>query len=300
MTEVDCIVESERRRWHVSSQTEKSHRSDPLYKPPTPMLPQHLQVYIFVFLCVLVGACSGPATISSPSMTEAPSVDGSLEEWDGQLSQVGDEAVSVASAPTDSLLYVAVLVQDRALVQSIAANGLVLWVDPSGKQRRTYGVQYPLGLRRQQARQDERGTEASAGEGLDAVSLSELEVVRGDTSRHRIPAQFSSGLRGHATLDPSALVYELAIPVGSAQGASQQHGLRASLDGPVGLGLQIPQPDEEPEIQDRGQTTPSVTGSGGRRRRPGGRRRTPPPQQSPSSERPSLDVWMRVVPVGGS
>ncbi len=262
------------------------------------MLPQHLQACAFVFLCLLVGACSGPATIPSQSMTEAPSVDGSLEEWDGQLSQVGEEPVSVATVPTDSVLYVAVLVQDRALVQSISRDGLVLWVDPSGGQRRAYGVQYPLGLRRQQAGQGGTEGEMSAAEGLDAVSLSELEVVRGDTSRHRIPAQFSSGLRGRATLDPSALVYELAIPVdpdAAAASSARQHGLRSSLTGPVGLGLQIPEPDEESEIQDQGQGTPSVTGAGGRRRR-GGRRQAPPPRQSSSSERPSLDLWMRVGP----
>jgi len=230
-------------------------------------------------------------------MPEAPTVDGSVGEWDGQLTQVGDEPVSVASLPTDSLLYVAVLVQDRALVRSIAANGLVLWVDPSGTQRRTYGVQYPIGLRRQQAGQT-ADPEAATPEGLDAVSLSELEVVRGDTSRHRIPARFSSGLRGQATLDPSALVYELAIPVASSSSsaaASRQHGLRASLNGPVGIGVQIPEPDDESQILDQGPDRTSVVGAG-RRRRGGGRRRAPPPQQSGAPEMPSLDLWINVVP----
>jgi len=236
-------------------------------------------------------------------MAGRPSVDGSIEEWGERLTPVDGSSVSVAAHPTDSLLYVALLVQDRALVRSLAVNGLVVWVDPAGGQRRAYGVQYPLGLRRQRAGQQPatsgQGPASEQGPaGLDDVSLTELEVVRGDTARQRIPARFSSGLRGKAVLDPSSLIYEVAIPVGAAPGGARAHGLRTALSDPVGLGLEIPEPEEEEETTaNRGENIGSVTGRRGRRRRRRQRRRRQQRQQQSGPQFATLDLWM-TVPAG--
>ncbi|MFB6249886.1 MAG: hypothetical protein ABEL97_15095 [Salinibacter sp.] len=249
----------------------------------------------------LVGACSGPPQLSGNSMAGRPAVDGSIEEWGGRLTPVDGSSVSVGAHPTDSLLYVALLVQDRALVRSLAVNGLVVWVDPSGGQRRVYGVQYPLGLRRQRAGQTQSAavpkqpaTSGQAAVGLDDVSLAELEVVRGDTARRRIPARFSSGLRGKAVLDPSSLIYEVAIPVGAAGDTARTHGLRTALSGSVGLGLEIPKPDEDEETTNQGENLGSVTGRRGRRRRRRRRRRRQRRQQQSSPQFETLNLWMTV------
>jgi hypothetical protein len=240
-------------------------------------------------------------------MAGRPSVDGSIEEWGERLTPVDGASVSVAAHPTDSLLYVALLVQDRALVRSLAVHGLVVWVDPAGGQRRAYGVQYPLGLRRQRAGQQQPATsgQGPASEqgpaGLDDVSLTELEVVRGDTARQRIPARFSSGLRGKAVLDPSSLIYEVAIPVGASADAAGTHGLGTALSGPVGLGLEISEPEEDDEASTtQGGGIGSVTGRRGRRRgRRGrrGRRQRQQRQQQSGPQFATLDLWM-TVPAG--
>jgi hypothetical protein len=230
-------------------------------------------------------------------MDGRPAVDGSIEEWGGRLTPVDGSSVSAAAYPTDSLLYVALLVQDRALVRSLAVNGLVLWVDPAGGQRRAYGVQYPLGLRRQRAGQPQAPAPEEGGAGLDDVSLAELEVVRGDTARRRIPARFSSGLRGKAVLDPSSLIYEVAIPVGASSGRDRTHGLRASLSGPVGLGVEITEPEDDDEATvNQGESIGSVTGRRGRRGRRR-RRRQRQRQQSSGPQFATLDLWM-TVPAG--
>lgn len=219
-------------------------------------------------------------------MRETPTVDGSLSEWGGRLARVDGEAVSMAALPTDSLLYVAVLVRDRARVQAIAQRGLVVWVDPAGGTQRAYGVQYPLGLQRQQA-----GRTAPATATLDAVTLRELEVVRGDTLRRRIPAQYSSGLRGQAVLDPSSLICELAIPVRP----SDDNGLPTALGPTVGLGLNTPEPDDEPSAQAAAPDL-SATDPGGRtspqRQRDARRRQQSAP--SPRARQPTLDLWVTV------
>lgn len=254
---------------------------------------------VAALLVGLFGACSGPTPLSESSMRGAPAVDGSIEEW-GELTPVDGPSVSVAAHPTDSLLYVALLVQDRALIRSLAVNGLVVWVDPSGGQRRAYGIQYPLGLRRQRAGQAQAGAPEQGPVGLDAVSLTELEVVRGDTARRRIPARFSSGLRGEAVLDPSSLIYEVAIPVGvSPDGAARTtHGLRASLSGPVGLGLEVAEPEGDDETNaNQGENIGSVTGRRGRRRRRRQRRRRQRQRQQSGPQFATLDLWM-TVPAG--
>lgn len=252
-------------------------------------------------LFILVGACSGPATISRHSLTGPPSIDGSLNDWEDGLTYVNDEPVSVGAFPTDSLLYVAVSIQDRESIRSVAANGLILWVDPTNEQERSYGIHFPIGLRRQHGGQPGEGdaSRSSVESSLiDQLSLSELEIVRGDSARRRIPAQFSSGLRAEAVLSPGSLIYEVAIPIGEgmsrASGDAERLGLEVALARTVSLGLETPEPDEDIDFTDQDDRMPSVTGRRNRRGRRGGPRRRLADLQR--SEQPSLDLWIEVVP----
>jgi hypothetical protein len=250
-----------------------------------------------------MAACSGPVTLQSRSMSEAPSVDGRIDEWGGNLDYLDDEPVAMSASPTDSLLYVAIVIQDRALIRTVAANGLIVWVDPTGGQKRGYGIQYPVGLRAQRAGQRETSSEASGqpARGLDQINLSELNVVWHDSTRRRLPAHFSSGLRAKATLDPGSLIYELAIPVGEGAGGSarRKHGLPSSLRSAVGIGLQTPEPgdgDTDLSMPDRG--IPSVTGRPGQgrtRRGRRGQRRQTPEKPDQDEQIPTLDLWTKVV-----
>jgi len=252
---------------------------------------------------VFMAACSGPVTLQSRSMSEAPSVDGRIDEWGGNLDYLDDEPVAMSASPTDSLLYVAIVIQDRALIRTVAANGLIVWVDPTGGQKRGYGIQYPVGLRAQRAGQRETSSEASGqpARGLDQINLSELNVVWHDSTRRRLPAHFSSGLRAKATLDPGSLIYELAIPVGEGAGGSarRKHGLPSSLRSAVGIGLQTPEPgdgDADLSMPDRG--IPSVTGRPGQgrtRRGRRGQRRQTPEKPDQDEQIPTLDLWTKVV-----
>lgn len=258
-----------------------------------------------VFL-LLVGACGGPSTLQRGSLSAPPTIDGALGEWGGSLSYVTDEPVSMSVVPTDSLLYVALATQDQRLIRSVARNGLIVWVDPSGGDARRYGIQYPLGMRAQRAGRGGRPAGARGPSGsaqrsapLGRLSLQELDVIRRDSGRVRIPAQFSSGVRAQATVDRGALVYELAIPVAAAGTASKQHGLRTPLGSAVGIGLQTPEADEEADVTMPTRNVPSVTGRQGRTRRGqrGRQRRRTRSAQAPSL--PTLDLWTQVA-VDGS
>jgi len=260
---------------------------------------------ILALLTLLMGACSSPATIPTGQMTDSPTIDGSLDDWGGRLTYVGDRPVSMSVLPTDSLLYVALSIQDPELVRAVAANGLTVWVDPTGKQKRNYGIRYPLGLRYQRSGESASGDASSVqtrNAMFERVSLSELEVVRGDSARRRIPARFSSGLRSQATLGPGSLIYELAVPVGNTAVGSgeRRYGLQATLGKKVGIGIETPEPDEDRQRVVPQQGVPSVTGQPGRRGRRGrtGRRRQqrrPSPQRP---DRPNLDLWVQVASDG--
>lgn len=254
-------------------------------------------------LFFFVGACgSSPATLQTQSMSQAPSIDGALADWNGRLTRLGDRSISMSAHPTDSLLYVALLVQDPGLIRSVARNGLIVWVDPSGKRKHTYGLQYPFGLRAQRrARQVSGG--ASGGQGrsssLSQVLQSDFAVLRDDTVRHRAPAQFaSSGLRIKARLSPGSLIYEAAIPVNEPAADRDRLGLRTSLDAGLAIGLETPKPEEG--LSDDQQDEPTLVGPTGRGRTPGRRRRgrrrgRRPPPRAQSPDLPTLNLWVRVV-----
>lgn len=272
------------------------------------MLPFRIRPLLFLVILVMgvaIGACGGSVALRSESMTEPPAIDGALDDWGQKLHYVDDDPLSVGVVPTDSLLYVALAIRDEPLVRSVATNGLIVWVDPSATEKRTYGIRYPLGLAQQHS-SPERSEEATPGRGgnqslSEALSLSELEVVRGE-SRRRVPAEFSSGLRGSIVIDPGSMVYELAIPVGGDSAPdAERHGLGASLDGTIGIGLQIPEDEEGFDGFEEGDEISSVSGRPGRGRTPtgrrAGRRRRPPSTMgTEGSDPPSLDLWIRVEP----
>lgn len=257
----------------------------------------------------LVGACSGPPALQSQSLSQAPSIDGELSEWGGALTRVEDSPVSTSVVPTDSMLYIALLVPERDLMRAVAENGLIVWVDPSDTQQHTYGLQYPLGLRAaQRSRASSPGSEGRAS--LDDLFPSDLIVIRNDTIQHRMPAGLSSDLRVQATLNTGALIYEAAIPVphsaSDETADAQEHGLLEPPGSAVAVGVETPDPEEDSDRFERSSGIPSVTGRGGRGRgrrgrSPRGRQRggqrgsqSSPASQSP--DLPTLDLWMRVVP----
>jgi len=254
----------------------------------------------------LVGACSGPPALQSQSLSQAPSIDGELSEWGGALTRVEDSPVSTSVVPTDSVLYIALLVPERDVMRAVAEKGLIVWVDPSDTQQHTYGLQYPLGLRAAQRSQaSSPGSEGGAS--LDDLFPSDLIVIRNDTIQHRMPAGLSSDLRVQATLNTGALIYEAAIPVprsaSDEMADAREHGLREPPGSAVAVGVDTPDPEEDADRFERSSGIPSVTGRRGRGRRgrsPRGRRRggrrgaqSSPAPQSP--DLPTLDLWLRVV-----
>lgn len=255
------------------------------------------------FGLLLWTGCSSPSTLRTHSLSASPSIDGALSEWGGALTRVGDRSVSMSVAPTDSLLYVAFVISDQELIRSVAENGLVLWVDPSGSQQHTYGVRYPLGLRAQRAERttdDPASNESPGTSALDQLFPSDLAIIRTDTVRHRMPVGLSSALHVQATLDTGSLIYEIAIPVRASASQSSddewQHGLHSALSGTLNIGLETPDPEDDSELFDQSRGVPSVTGGGRRGRSPQGRQRTQrrsPASQSP--DRPVLDLWTKVV-----
>lgn len=256
---------------------------------------------------LLVGACSGPPTFQSQSLSQAPSIDGELSEWGGALTRVEDSPVSMSVVSTDSMLYMALLVPERDLMRAVAKNGLIVWVDPSDAQQHTYGLQYPLGLRAAQ-RSKATSSESERAASLDDLFPSDLIIIRNDTIRHRMPAGLSSSLRVQATLNTGSLIYEAAIPVprsaSDERTDAQEHGLLEPPGSAVAVGVETPDPEEDADRFARSSGIPSVTGRGGRGRRgrsPRGRRRGGQrgSQSAPAPQRPdlpTLDLWMRVVP----
>lgn len=269
--------------------------------------PRFGSLLVVLLGALVMGACSGPPTLQSGSLTQPPTIDGALSEWGGSLSYVDDESVAVSVVPTDSLLYVALSTQDKGLIRTVLRDGLIVWVDPTSKKKRTYGIRYPLGLRIQRSNQvgpASRSSEASSASRsqramsvFDRLSLKELGIIRDGTTHARIPAQFSSGVRAQVQIDPGALVYELAIPTGESAGAQaeRQHGLRTTLGSTVDVGLATPKADDEEPDVNMPSNVPSVTGRQGRRRGGQRGRQRRRALQNQNEGLPTLDLWMRVV-----
>ncbi len=81
--------------------------------------------------------------IESVWSTEAPAIDGKLAEWSSPLVTLGSTKLSLGVRNDGQFLYVALASSDQATRMMLGAAGFTVWLDPAGKEKKTFGVTVP-------------------------------------------------------------------------------------------------------------------------------------------------------------
>jgi len=92
---------------------------------------------------VAIGVAAETLRIESVWSTEAPAVDGRLTEWSSPLVTLGSTPLSLGARNDGQSLYVALASSDQAARMLLGAAGFTVWMDPSGKQKKTFGITVP-------------------------------------------------------------------------------------------------------------------------------------------------------------
>ena len=200
-----------------------------------------------VVLFVVLGAAAVMAAqpIMSRWKTGDVTVDGMIADWPELTSF--PEGISVAASNDDRNLYLAIAASDPQRRRQLLGGGLIVWVDPGGGHKQTYGIRVPgAGFERAEGRRPlppEEGAESAAPREPRQPDITYIEVLGpGKDDRRRLELSAETGIEAAAHVENGTLGLEVKIPLAAAP-STYAHALNASPGAVVGLGLQTPKPE---------------------------------------------------------
>jgi hypothetical protein len=102
-----------------------------------------LLVLAAVVAAVAMAVGAETLRIESAWSAEAPAVDGKLADWSSPLVTLGSAPLSLGVRNDGEFLYVALASSDQATRMMLGAAGFTVWMDPSGKNKKAFGVSVP-------------------------------------------------------------------------------------------------------------------------------------------------------------
>jgi hypothetical protein len=256
-----------------------------------------------LFVCRMALADEKPEVASRWRIAEIK-VDGSDAEWAEAITYLEKEKLGFGLKNDSSDLYIC-LKFDRAIQRQAMMFGFTLWFDPAAKNKKTFGVRFPIGMMNFEsnfmlepmAPMDEGGERQKQF----AAMLREVEVLGPDKDdRNRFVAGSSFGIQAATFDSPAGLVCELKIPLQSAPG--RPYAIAAALGQTLSVGFEMGELDRD-KMRERmgreggpfggGRPLGGMPPGGGTRGRfPGGRPEGGPPggMKMPSA----FKVWMQV------
>jgi len=198
-----------------------------------------LFVSLVAFIMLLATlACGGKVYVvtSVPPPNEIV-VDGVAEEWQGALSFIEDEELFVGFMNDQTYLYVCLKSGDERSPARLMRQGLTVWFDPAGGNKKVLGIKYPIGgppggWNSQRMMDQPDDTQETRPRRLPA----ELEILRSDSE---FPATMTleqakkEGLEVKASVTTGSFMYELRIPLAISEGRTVAVG--AQPNGVVGI-----------------------------------------------------------------
>lgn len=246
-----------------------------------------LMPYFFLTaISFLLFSCSGSLELTSQRRNVDIIVDGNANEWQGETSVLRNYNATLGVQHDDEFLYLCFTTSDRQVQFQVLGMGMTVWFDPEGKEKRSFGVRFPLGLEAP-GRMLPRPGQADVdflGIALQRQRL-ELELIKpgSDQPQRGSMGQFA-GVQARFGRNRDVLVYELKVPLRTSQ--QYPWSVEAISTNPLSIGLET-----NPFSEDRlpgGQRQGQVIGVGR------GRGRTASAPQGPAEQPEPLKVWARV------
>jgi hypothetical protein len=184
------------------------------------------------FLAVLIPILScqgGSLEMNSARRTVEIRIDGSDAEWQNDLAYVESANVSVGAFNDAESLYLCLVTTDRSVQQQIRTGGLAVWLDATRKNRKTFGIRFPVGRPA-----DAGGAGGPTGRGgpvgkMDRADTGEMreemqkafeampasvEILGpGEKDRQEVPLTEAGGLETKIGFENGRFVYELKVPL---------------------------------------------------------------------------------------
>jgi hypothetical protein len=100
---------------------------------------------VLVVAAQTISARDKHARLDSRWLESPVTVDGSPVDWPGPLVPFNDEPVSIAAANDGESMYLVLTASDRNARMQILRRGLIVWFDAGGKDKKRFGLEFPIG-----------------------------------------------------------------------------------------------------------------------------------------------------------
>jgi hypothetical protein len=203
-------------------------------------------------------------------------IDGDNSEWAGPLRPLEENHPIVTAAVNDGqFLYVVLSTSDATVRRQILRQGLIVWFDPSGGDKKHFGVKFPVGLLPEEAAGRGRGgyrrgsserPPDDQGSGDPAQPdrpepTNRLEVYGPQKDdAHSFVTDMAPGIAVKIGQVEGYLVYELKVPL--ARTADTPYAIESKPGALIGFGLETPK-IERPAREGGGGTGGFGGGGGG-------------------------------------
>jgi hypothetical protein len=142
-------------------------------------------------------------------------IDGVNAEWTA-IDEL-EKGPGVAVANDDAFVYVIITASDQQVRREIG-NGVILWFDPTGAKKETFGIGIPGPLRHMQPAagggRSSQPPEAGIPASIPAESIDDFDVYGPEKNeRHWIRMDPAFGISMAAAMTEGTLVYELKLPL---------------------------------------------------------------------------------------
>ncbi len=195
-------------------------------------------------------------------------IDGDNGEWPGPLVAAEENHPLLTAAVNDGqYLYIVLTTSDPALRRQIFRQGLIVWFDPSGSDKKHFGVKYPVGVP-----PDEGGSRGGyRRRGYGGGATSDATEEHGTTQRpmpvdpeptdrlevygpqkddaHSFVTTMAPGIAVKTGNVEGYAVYELKVPL--AKTADAPYAIEAKPGALIGFGVETPKV-EQPSHEGRG------------------------------------------------
>src|SRR5262245_62134230 len=199
---------------------------------------------------IIAGAALLDARAARPQLTskwrdKAIVIDGSDAEWPGPLQPIDEKQLVAVGAGNDrQSLYLVLTTSDRGARMQVMREGLIVWFDPEGKDRKGFGIEYPVGTGPSEEGSGGRGGRPRQGAGgsppaesLEPPNRLVLHGPKKDDARSLV-ADKVPGVEVKIGQVEGALVYELKLPLQKT--ADVEYAIGARPGSLVSVGLETP------------------------------------------------------------
>lgn len=197
-------------------------------------------------------------------------IDGDSGDWPGPLRQIEENHPLMAAAMNDGqYLYLVLSTSDSTERRQILRQGLVIWFDPSGNEKKHFGLKYPVGVPPEERPTRGGGggyrrgggggrppSDAGSGDSTRSGSpdqsepTNRLEVYGPQKDdAHSFVTEMAPGITVKTGQVEGYLVYELKVPL--AKTADAPYAIETKPGAVIGFGLETPKM-ERPSGEGRG------------------------------------------------